>query len=504
MLIFIDYISIFNTLFIMYDVAIIGGGISGMSCALRLQAKGLSTIVLEAHGQLGGCAGFFTKQQFSFDVGATTLVDFQANGIGGLFCNEVGIDLPQGEYIDYVAWLPDRKVILYHDQQKWMKERAEKFGNDSNYQAFWKLLDKVSAVFWNASRKGIILPFANLPDIIHAVKCIGIGHLHLAKYLNTTMLDVLKKFHLQDDAAIKGFLSMLIEDTLHTTLEQAPFINAALGVTIRGSGLMRPYGGMRSYFSYIEAHYKNIGGTVKKAHAVTNITRDHHWNITSSKGPFSARKLITTLPLENVYQIGSPVIQTKLEKYKNKGTDLHGGAIVVFLGVPEENVSGQAITHHQLLSSYSHPLGNGNNMFISVSSSGDTSSAPAGFRAVMISTHCSIQEWINLSEAEYLEKKKAIADLLITNAKKVYPSLMDDHRIYEIGTPLTYQKYTRRNMGAVGGHKLSMNNANLKSIPHNIGVKDFWMAGDSTWPGLGTVAAVMVSKIVCDKVVSSF
>ena len=38
-----------------FDVAIIGGGMAGMATALRLQARGLSTIVLEAHGQPGGC-----------------------------------------------------------------------------------------------------------------------------------------------------------------------------------------------------------------------------------------------------------------------------------------------------------------------------------------------------------------------------------------------------------------------------------------------------------------
>ena len=35
----------------MYDVAIIGAGMAGMATAARLQARELSTIVLEAHGQ---------------------------------------------------------------------------------------------------------------------------------------------------------------------------------------------------------------------------------------------------------------------------------------------------------------------------------------------------------------------------------------------------------------------------------------------------------------------
>ena len=47
-----------------YDVAIFGGGISGFSTALRLQNKGFNKVVFESNGQIGGCAGFFSKKGF--------------------------------------------------------------------------------------------------------------------------------------------------------------------------------------------------------------------------------------------------------------------------------------------------------------------------------------------------------------------------------------------------------------------------------------------------------
>ena len=54
-----------------------------------------------------------------------------------------------------------------------------------------------------------------------------------------------------------------------------------------------------------------------------------------------------------------------------------------FIGVPEEEVAGQAFTHHQLLQDYRRPLGDGNNMFISVSAPGDGESAPPGHRVFL-------------------------------------------------------------------------------------------------------------------------
>ena len=62
------------------EVVVVGAGLAGMATAARLQARGLSTIVLEAHGLPGGCAGYYRRAGFSFDVGATTLVDFTPDG----------------------------------------------------------------------------------------------------------------------------------------------------------------------------------------------------------------------------------------------------------------------------------------------------------------------------------------------------------------------------------------------------------------------------------------
>src|SRR5258708_35557218 len=91
----------------MRDVAIIGAGIAGMAAGGRLQTQGLSTLLFEAHGQPGGCAGFYRKRGFAFDVGATTLVDFEPGGVGGEFLSSIDLAELEGEALPgYVGWLP--------------------------------------------------------------------------------------------------------------------------------------------------------------------------------------------------------------------------------------------------------------------------------------------------------------------------------------------------------------------------------------------------------------
>lgn len=482
-----------------YDIAIIGAGISGFSAALRLQKRGFKTITLEAHGQIGGCSGFFTKKGFSFDVGATTLVDFTHEGIGGQFLNEIGLSLPQGEYLDYIAWLPDRKVTLFRDPLKWNEERLNKLGSTGQHKKFWKLMDKITEVFWTASRRNMKLPIQQFSDLKQAIRAIGFQNLIYARYLNYTMLDIIKKFKLENDKPLVGFLSMLIEDTVHSTLDKAPFINAALGTTIRGAGLMRAKGGMKEFWSKLETHYQILGGDLKKGNLVREIEQGENcWILTTNKGTFQAKEIISSLPVDSANKIYPGFIQEKIHPFAIKNEALSGGAIVVFLAVPESEVNNQPLTHHQLLQDYTSKLGNGNNMFISVSAKDDLLSAPEGYRSVMISTHCELPEWQNLSTEEYNSKKTAITDHLITCARRVYPNLGRNALIRETGTPLTYQKYTHRKNGMVGGFKQTLLNSNFKAIPHNIGIKNFWLTGDNTWPGLGTVAGLISGRIAAE------
>jgi phytoene dehydrogenase-like protein len=174
----------------------------------------------------------------------------------------------------------------------------------------------------------------------------------------------------------------------------------------------------------------------------------------------------------------------------------------VFLGVPEEEIADQDLTHHQLLHAYDTPLGNGNNMFISVSSALDHASAPAGHRAVMISTHCDLQPWKRLDRAGYERSKLEAGRRLLSLARRVYPRLGARASVYEVATPRTFERFTRRPDGAVGGIRQELKNANQNAIPHDIGVPGFYLAGDSTWPGLGTVACVLGSRIVAGMVIA--
>ncbi|GAA4225489.1 C-3',4' desaturase CrtD [Actinomadura meridiana] len=478
----------------------LGGGLAGMATAARLQAAGVSTLVIEAHGHVGGCAGYYRRRGFSFDVGATTMVDFEPGGVGAELLDSIGMDPVPGEALPgYVGWLPDRKVTLHRDARSWHRERLRALGDTPRHRAFWSQLDRIAQVFWDASRAGVRLPMRRPADAVHNLRALGPRGLPLARHLNTTLGDALVRHGLRGDAPLVGLLSMLVEDTVHSTVDRAPLINAALGVTIRGAGLTRADGGMRGFWRRFLAHYRSLGGELRVGCQVIRVSgRDGAFTVHTQRGVVHARQVVSALPAATTARV-VPALAAPLRPYLLRDEPDQGGAIVVFLGVPDDEVAGQEFTHHQLLQDYERPLGDGNNMFVSVSAPGDTESAPPGERAVMISTHTGLAGWQGLSDADYEVRKRAIGEQLVGFARRVHPRLGERARVWDVGTPRSYERFAFRPSGAVGGAHQSLRNTNQNAVPHSLGVPGLWLVGDSTWPGLGTVACALGSRIVADE-----
>ena len=484
-----------------FDVAVIGGGLAGMASALRLQAAGLSTTVLEAHGHPGGCAGYYRKRGFSFDVGATTLVDFAPGGIGAELLAAVGLPaLDAQELPGYRAFLPDREVVLHRDRAAWHAERLRMLGDSERHRRFWALLDRLAQTFWQASRAGVRLPVRTPGTALQDLRAIGPGGLPLARYLRWTLGDALRRHGLRGDTALVALLGMLVEDTVHTDVDHAPLINAALGVTIRGAGLSRHTGGMHGFWRVLVARYRELGGLLQVGCEVSRVDGEvGAYRLTTRHGTVRAGRVVSAVPASTTARVcaGLPVAR-RLRPYLTRDARALGGACAVFLGVPEDEVREQELTHHQLLRSYRLPLGDGNNMFVSVSAAGDTLSAPAGHRAVMISTHTELAGWSGLGPAEYEQRKKEVGERLTGYARRVYPNLGERAVIAQTGTPRSYERFGFRPGGAVGGPRQSLRNTNQHAVPHDLAGRGsgLWLVGDSTWPGLGTVACVLGSRVV--------
>jgi phytoene dehydrogenase-like protein len=244
-----------------------------------------------------------------------------------------------------------------------------------------------------------------------------------------------------------------------------------------------------------------MGGRLRVGCPVQGVERlSSGFRVHTRHFSFEAFQVVSAVPVALTSRLAPREVGRALRPYLERDARAQGGAIVVCVGAPEDELAGQAFTHHQMLHDYDQPLGNGNNMFVSVSAPGDADSAPRGCRAVIISTHCALEDWEKLTPGEYAQRKQAAGSRLIELARRVYPELGRRALVCEVGTPRSYERFTGRPRGAVGGFRQTLGNSNQHALPHDVGVRGFWLVGDTTWPGLGTVACVLGSRIVADGV----
>ena len=61
-----------------FQVAIVGGGISGLACAHRLRGLGVPAVVLESEGRGGGVIGTVERNGFLFEAGPQSFLGHAA------------------------------------------------------------------------------------------------------------------------------------------------------------------------------------------------------------------------------------------------------------------------------------------------------------------------------------------------------------------------------------------------------------------------------------------
>ena len=127
-------------------------------------------------------------------------------------------------------------------------------------------------------------------------------------------------------------------------------------------------------------------------------------------------------------------------------------------------------------------MGNGNTVFLSLSPDWDRSRAPQNHRALTMSTHTQLEPWreMYLRDREaYGTLKRDYTDRILDAAKVALPKLREAAALVLGGTPVTFERFTRRSGGWVGGFAQT---SLLRVLGPRIG-SGLWLVGDSIFPG---------------------
>ncbi len=144
-----------------YDVIIIGAGISGLVCGCYLAKAGMKVLVIEQHDKPGGYCTSFKRQGFTFDSAAHSLGGYGEGKNFRQIVTELGIDkkvrITRLDPFEIVI-APDFRITFWKDTKKTVNELIKIFPTEKenihNYFSYYHNLASASQ-FENAKLRNL-------------------------------------------------------------------------------------------------------------------------------------------------------------------------------------------------------------------------------------------------------------------------------------------------------------------------------------------------------------
>lgn len=477
-------------------IVVVGAGVGGLTSAALLAQAGYQVTVLEAQTYPGGCASTWTHKGFRFESGATVAGGFQENGPHAVVGRMLDIQWPVKRHDPaWVVHLPSRDVALTGDNADVLK----KFPGT---ERFWAQQAALADVSWKLSAAGLPWPptcMAEWMKLVHIGLKFFPADLALIPYAFMTVYDWIRRLGLAGDKAFVRFLDGQLLISAQTTTRHVNAIWGATALDLARQGVYHVRGGMGGLALTLVDKLRDLGGEIIYRQHVTRLEVSNGevvgvWARQGRHGKqetfYPAEFVIANTTPWNVGELLGKDAPSSLKREVN-GRKKGWGAFVLHLGVREEAFPEGFPDHHQILLDIEGALGETRSVFISLSPVWDEERAPFGQRAVTVTTHTDVHQWWALLEADkeaYHAKKDDYTQKIIAALETVLPNLREYITLTLPGSPVTYQFYTDRHEGQVGGFPIT---SLFKARGPRTGLHNLRLVGDSIFPGQSTAGVTL-------------
>ena len=470
-------------------VVVIGAGIGGLTAAALLADCGHRVTVLEAQTYAGGSAGTFFHQGYRFDAGATVAGGFQPYGPHHVIGQMLDIDWPVRLHEPaWVVHMPGRTIALTRDNADVLRVFPQT-------EAFWREQARLADIGWKLAAEGLPWPPQSPAEALRLAQ-IGLAHfprdLRLLPLVFASARDWLRRRGMTDPA-FERFLDAQLLISAQTTAANANAVYSATALDLARQGVYHVRGGMGGIAAALVDRIHTLGGEV---HFRQRVGRLHVANgrvtavdvQTGRRGKPSVLAAdfvianLTPWSLDSLLGDASPAQLRRETQTRRAGW----GAFVLHLGVDAARLPPNLPDHHQFVADMTSPLGEGVTVFMSMSPIWDASRAPAGHRAVTITTHTAVQPWwdaLAAGEATYETRKADYTERLLSGIERYIPGFRQSLTLTLPGSPVTYEFYTGRHLGMVGGFP---QRSLFAARGPRVGLPNVRLVGDSIFPGQST------------------
>lgn len=460
-------------------IIVIGSGIGGLTAGALLSAEGALVTVLEAQSFPGGCAATFRRNACRFDAGATVGCGFHSGGPMDELGRKLGIDWPIEA--ERVAW-QYRHGELRLDLSRSRAEILERFPHS---RPFWLEQDRLARLLWRLASGGLSWPPERPGDLAGLLRkgVAGLpGSARLLQFASKTALEWLAVHQLEGDSEFVRFIDAQLLISAQTTSPYANALTAAIALDLPTSGAWHVKGGMGSIAELLAKSIEENGGSVlyrKRVIRINSVRKEVIGVETGDGSAYASDMVVANLTHESLAElVGSPSAGSLLKR----GTPSEWSAFMLYL-VMDPSLFTLPGSRHLQITGQSGELGEGNSIFVSFSLPGESCIAPEGLCAVTVSTHTRPGPWFaasRRSREEYLKLKSAYEERVLDLMASQLPGAREAVQWLEAGTPVTWQRYTGRADGYVGGYpQTSLFDVRGPAT----GFDNMFLVGDSIFPG---------------------
>ncbi|MFC0525088.1 phytoene desaturase family protein [Pontibacillus salicampi] len=483
-----------------YDAIIVGAGFGGLSAGAILAKKGWRVAVLEASTELGGCAGKFNRPGYRFQAGATVGMGFEKNGVLARLFDELEIDLPPMQRMDTIMdiHLPGQTIHYYRKKSKWFQEIERIFPERSSaVKAFFEEVFQVGTRLDALLLDLPVFPPKRLGDWVRLIPYLNGNTIRLAPYLTQTLYDRLKRYHLHKDRTFMTFLNGQLMDSVQTTAEYCPAFlgHAALHTFHKGAYAVE--GGLATVAERLADSIKDNGGEVRLNRPALSVDPEgKEWLITSKRQrTYTAKKVILNNSIHNFTSLFNQqqVADSNISSLEDKNASW--GAFVLYLGV--DDIFPEDVLYHQIIQDPSKPVTETNQFLLSLSQKEDRTMAPEGKRAITLSTHTELHQWWDRDA--YEERKALYVEKMLNGVETSFPSIRNHIDLQLPGTPVTFERYVKRDKGRVGGYIPTGKWSWLHQHSVYTGLNNVYSCGDTVFPGAGTLGTTLSGWIAANE-----
>ena len=478
-----------------FDAIVIGSGFGGLGAAIGLAESGAKVALLEALNYPGGCASTFSREGYAFESGATLFSGFGEDQLMRHWIDkyELPVEL---DWLDPMIELrtPDWAIEISSKRGK-MIENLGAFPGAPKVKLtrFFERQEKIADTLWALFDDPDLLPPISAKSLLRHLGR-SPKYLPLLGLMGRSLKEVVRQEGLEEFEPLRVYLDALCQITVQVASHEAeaPFALAATDYCFRGTAHIR--GGVGVLAHALCDVVRQLGGSVQFATRAKSLRKEeNHWVVDARNGMLKAPVVIANVLPQNLKQMlqGASAATSKLLDAAAKKVESGWGAAMLYLGIDQDAVSTASAHHFELIAEPQRPFIAGNHIFCSVSDRRETHRAPPGQRTVTVSTHVPMCELRTLDNDQQEQYVQSIQDRMRETLALLAPELNAGIEFQMSASPRTFERFTRRAHGYVGGVPRRVGLHNYQGMFPGSLAPGLFMVGDSSFPGQSTLATAI-------------